>query len=110
MHVLQGEALDRRMDAVLDFVGAFAVNKSAVHRAAEDIARRLQDAGIEYAIAGGLSLGVHGFMRATEDVDVIVTREGLDAFKEQWPGRGYDNLRAGGKPVRDTQTTSESTS
>ncbi|MBK7153777.1 MAG: hypothetical protein IPL19_09805 [Sandaracinaceae bacterium] len=76
MHILQGEALDRRMDEVLDFVGAFFVNKSSVHLAAEDLARRLQESGIEYAIAGGLSLGVHG--------------------------RGYVNLRAGGKPVRDT--------
>jgi len=101
MQVLQGEALDRRVDAVLDFVGAFFMNKSAVHLAAEDIARRLQEAGIDYAIAGALSLGVHGFVRATEDVDVIVTREGLEVFKQHWLGRGYVNVRAGGRPVRD---------
>ncbi len=99
MHILQGEALDRRMDEVLDFVGAFFVNKSSVHLAAEDLARRLQESGIEYAIAGGLSLGVHGFVRARK---ASSSREPLDAFKERWLGRGYVNLRAGGKPVRDT--------
>lgn len=110
MHILQGEALDRRMDEVLDFVGAFFVNKSSVHLAAEDLARRLQESGIEYAIAGGLSLGVHGFVRATEDVDVIVSRAGLDAFKERWLGREYVNLRAGASPSATQRTTSGSTS
>jgi hypothetical protein len=99
---LRGEALDRRMDEVLSFLGAFFMKESPVHLAAEEIARHLQDAGIDYAIAGALSLGVHGFVRATEDVDVIVTREGLAKFKERWLGRGYVNVRAGGKPVRDT--------
>ena len=102
MEALQGESLDRRVDAVLDFLGAYFMNKSPVHLAAEEIARHLDEAGIDYAIAGALSLGVHGFVRATEDVDIIVTREGLDAFKERWLGRGYVNVRAGGKPVRDT--------
>jgi hypothetical protein len=99
---LQGEALDQRVDAVLDFLGAYFMNKSPVHLAAEELARHLEEAGIDYAIAGALSLGVHGFVRATEDVDVIVTREGLEQFKERWLGRGYVNLRAGGKAVRDT--------
>lgn len=90
------------MDAVLEFLGAYFMNKSPVHLAAEEIARRLQEGGIDYTIAEALSLGVHGFVRATEDVDVIVTREGLEKYKERWLGRGYVNVRPGGKPVRDT--------
>jgi hypothetical protein len=102
MLVVQGEELDRRVDAVLDFLGGYFMNKSPVHQAAQDIARRLEEAGIDYAIAGALSLGVYGFVRATEDVDILITRDGLDKFKERWVGRGYVSLRAGGKPVRDT--------
>jgi hypothetical protein len=102
MQELHGEALDARMDAVLSFLGAYFMEQSPVHLAAEEIARHLEEAGIDYAIAGALSLGVHGFVRATEDVDVIVTREGLEKFKERWLGRGYVNLRPEGKPVRDT--------
>jgi hypothetical protein len=102
MQALEGDALDRRMDDVLSFLGAYFMNKSPVHQAAEAIAHHLQEAGIDYAIAGALSLAAHGFVRATEDVDVIVTREGLEKFKERWLGRGYVNVRAGGKPVRDT--------
>ena len=44
---------------------------------------------------------MHGFRRATEDVDVLITREGLARFKEEWLGRGYVELRSGGKAVRD---------
>ncbi|MBK8258432.1 MAG: hypothetical protein IPK82_37940 [Polyangiaceae bacterium] len=102
METLKGEALDRRMDAVLGFLGDFFMSKSPVHLAAEEVARHLEEAGIDYAIAGALSLGAHGLVRATEDVDIIITRDGLERFKEQWLGRGYVNLRAGGKPVRDT--------
>ena len=99
---LEGEALDRRVDAVLDFLGDYFMSKSPVHQAADEIAAHLEEAGIDYAIAGALALGVHGFVRATEDVHVIVTREGLERFKDRWLGRGYVNVRAGGKPVRDT--------
>jgi hypothetical protein len=99
---LQGEALDHRVDAVLDFLGEYFTQKSRVHLAAEMIARHLEDADIDYAIAGALSLGVHGFVRATEGVDVIVTHDGLEKFKERWLGRGYVHLRAGGKAVWDT--------
>ena len=90
------------MDAVLGRAGAFFMGRSPVHQAAEEIARRLEAAGIDYAVAGALSLGYHGLMRTTEVVEVLITTQGLARFKEEWLGRGYVNLRAGGKPVRDT--------
>ena len=101
MATLQGAALDRRVVAELGELEAFFMGTSKIHRAAEDLARRLDDAGIDYAIAGAIALGVHGFRRATEDVDVLITREGLAKFKAEWVGRGYVELRSGGKPVRD---------
>lgn len=33
---------------------------------------RLLDAGIEYALCGGLALGIHGHPRATVDVDILI--------------------------------------
>src|SRR5438093_1517258 len=80
----------------LDSMGAYFVGNSPLDRAATDIAARLREMGIGYAIAGALSIAVHGFKRVTEDVDVLITREGLDRFKERWLGRGYVNLRPGG--------------
>jgi len=98
---LRGRELEQRFEAVLDQVGSFFMGGSPVQKAAEQIARRLSEAGIDYAIAGALALGVHGFVRATEDVDILITRDGLARFKEAWLGRGYVNVRPGGKAVRD---------
>ncbi len=99
---LVGEALDRRMDLVLHQIGTFFMAQSPVHRAAEQVARLLEEMKVAYAISGALALGLYGFVRATEDVDVLLTPEGLRRFKEEWLGRGYVNLRPGGKAVRDT--------
>ena len=70
--------------------------------AAAAIAGRLAEAGIDYAIAGAIALGEHGFKRLTVDVDILIRREGLDRFKAEWLGRGYVEVRPGGKAVRDT--------
>lgn len=78
------------------------MGESPVQKAAQGIARLLEGAGIDCAIAGALRLGAHGLVRATEDVDVLVTREGLERFKSAWLGRDDVNLRPGGKAVRDT--------
>ena len=79
------------------------MKKSPVHRAAEEITRRLEAAGIDYALAGAVSLGVYGYVRATDDVDIIITKQGLAAFKDRWVGLGYANVFKGGKSVRDTE-------
>lgn len=86
----------------LEQLGAYFMGTSPLHTAARDISKHLEDAGIDYVIAGALCLNAHGVMRATEDIDIIVTREGLERFKAAWLGRGYVELRPGGKPVRDT--------
>jgi hypothetical protein len=88
----------------LEQLGTYFMGTSPLHKAALELSRHLEEAGIDYAIAGALCLNAHGVMRATEDVDVVITREGLEQFKSAWLGRGYVELRAGGKPVRDTAT------
>lgn len=36
------------------------------------VARYLEEAGVDYALVGGYALGVHGFNRFTEDIDILV--------------------------------------
>jgi len=86
----------------LEQLGSYFMGTSPLHKAAHEISRLLDEAGIDHVIAGALCLNAHGVMRATEDVDVLITREGLERFKAMWLGRGYVELRPGGKPVRDT--------
>jgi hypothetical protein len=94
--------VDRRTDALLEEAEAYFMGEGGVHGAAAAIAERLTEAGIDYAIAGAIALGEHGFKRLTVDVDVLIRREGLERFKAQWLGRGYLEVRPGGKAVRDT--------
>ena len=94
----------RGMDQVLREADEYFMSVSKVHKTARDLTRRLRDEGIDFAIAGALALNAHGVIRMTEDVDILITREGLDRFKNAWLGRGYIELRPGGKPVRDAET------
>jgi hypothetical protein len=95
--------LAQSLATALAKIGAFFVNESPIQGAAHAIARHLDDLGIGYAIAGAVCLGAHGVLRATEDVDVLLTPRGLERFKAEWLGRGYADLRPGGKAVRDTE-------
>jgi len=78
--------LAQNLDTALAKIGAFFVNESPIQGAARAIARRLDDLGIGYAIAGALCLGAHGVVRATEDVDILVAPPGLERFKAEWLG------------------------
>jgi hypothetical protein len=77
--------------------------KSAVQDALGRIARRLDNLGIPYAIAGGMALFQHGFRRFTEDVDILVSRHGLKAIHAHLEGLGYVPPFTGSKNLRDTE-------
>src|SRR5437763_6856256 len=78
--------------------------ESAVHKALFKITKRLSDLGIPYAVVGGMALFFHGYRRFTEDVDLLVTREGLRKVHESLEGRGYLPPFTGSKHLRDTDT------
>lgn len=77
--------------------------ESAVHKTLEKIARRLEDLRIPYAIAGGMALFFHGYRRFTEDLDILVTPEGLAEIHRCLEGLGYLPLFTGSKNLRDTE-------
>lgn len=79
-------------------------DRSAVQDTLRRIAKRLSELGIPYAISGGMALFHHGLRRFTEDVDVLVSREGLQAIHAQLSGLGYLPTFPGAKNLRDTQT------
>ena len=81
----------------------YQMGHSKLHEAAAALARILQDSGVPYAVAGALALAVHGRVRLTTDVDILIRREDLAAFKSDWLGRGYVEVTAGLKAIRDTQ-------
>lgn len=76
-----------------------------VYETVKMLAKDLDDAGIEYAIIGGMALNAHGYRRETVDVDVLVRPEGLDEFRNRLVGRGYVGTFPGArKSFRNTRT------
>jgi hypothetical protein len=76
---------------------------SAVHQALRKIIAKLDELGIPYAVAGGMALFLHGFRRFTEDVDILVTRDGLEEIHRRLEGLGYLPPFTGSKHLRDME-------
>jgi hypothetical protein len=53
---------------VLDFVGAFFMGDSPVHRALVSIGQRLDESDVPFVLVGGMAVNAHGHRRTTEDV------------------------------------------
>jgi hypothetical protein len=77
--------------------------QSAVHESLRRIAKRLDELGIPYALAGGMAMFLHGYRRFTEDVDILVTGEALRTIHEKLDGLGYLPPFQGSKNLRDTE-------
>jgi len=97
------ELLDRDRRWALDEGGLHFEGESLVQKTLRRIARRLEELDIPYAIAGGMALFAHGFKRFTQDVDILVTRDGLKAIHAHLEGRGYIPPFTGSKNLRDTE-------
>jgi hypothetical protein len=87
----------------LRFTEEFHMQRSPVHKALARLVRRLDDAAIPYAVIGAMALNGHGYVRATVDIDVLVTRDGLERFRTACLGRGYVERFDGSRGVRDTE-------
>lgn len=82
---------------------SFFMGQSDVQHALEKLARLLEADGIPYAILDGMALNAYGYRRVTVDVDVLLNREGLEAFRSKHLGLGYVQGSPGGKTLRDTE-------
>lgn len=92
-------------ELMLREAGAYFAGASALHIALKRLAQRLQAEGIAYALIGGLAMAEHGYARLTEDIDLVLTPAGLDAFSQRLVGRGYRPAFQGArKTFRDADT------
>jgi hypothetical protein len=82
----------------------FFAGKNEVQKTLKKITQRLQSHNIPHAVAGGMSLIRFGYLRNTDDVALLVTRDGLREIHEKLEGLGYKNLFTGSKGLRDAET------
>jgi len=54
----------------------------------ESLRRRLTAEGIPFVVIGALALRYYGYVRHTEDIDILTTRAGLDRIHATLVGRG----------------------
>ncbi len=72
--------------------------------ALESLRRRLSQESIPFAVIGALALRHYGYVRHTEDIDILVTPEGLEKLHARLVGQGL-TLRGAGlrKSLRETE-------
>ena len=55
------------------------------------IVETLERGGVEYALCGGMAVAVHGYVRATKDIDLLIPRASNTSWKAgvcrscRWP-------------------------
>ncbi len=66
------------------FMGQGKLNNTLAQVAAD-----LKQYGIDYMVIGAVALMAYGYPRFTEDIDLVLTPEGLEAFHQNLIGLGY---------------------
>jgi|ERR1044072_5321011 hypothetical protein len=74
------------------FMGEGSLNKTV-----EQLATDLEKHGIDYMVIGAVALLAHGYPRFTEDIDLVLTPEGLEVFHRELIGLGYVPASPGAK-------------
>jgi len=79
-----GQVADIYAEGLRYFMGEGTLNKTLTRLSAD-----LEEHGIDYAVIGAVALLAHGYARFTEDIDLVMTADGLRKFHEELVGLGY---------------------
>ena len=67
----------------------FFAGKGMLNNTLRRIVKDLEEKEIDYTVIGAVALNQHGYRRFTEDIDLLLTKAGLERFHEELVGRGY---------------------
>ncbi len=73
-------------------IGKFFQGMSLIHQAMNRIAAELDKANIPYALVGGMAVNAHRHHRTTDDLDILLTPEGLEKFRQRFVGQSFDMI------------------
>jgi hypothetical protein len=83
----------------------FFMGEGILNETRRRVANDLDKHEIIYAVISAVALNNYGYRRFTEDIDLILTADGLEKFRKQLVGRGYRPAFAGA--TRKFRTTEE---
>jgi hypothetical protein len=67
----------------------YFMGEGTLNRTLTRLANDLDERSIDYIVIGAVALLAHGYPRFTEDIDLVMTSEGLQKFHEELVGLGY---------------------
>ena len=67
----------------------FFMGEGILNETLRRVAKDLENHAIDYIVIGAVALNSHGYRRFTEDIDLILTREGLAKFQAELVCLGY---------------------
>lgn len=79
----------RVWDRIKD-VDMFFQKNDPVHKTLRRTIKNLEKAKIPYALVGGMAVNLHGHRRTTNDVDILITAEGLAEFRKRFVPKHYE--------------------
>ena len=79
-----GQVADIYAEGLRYFMGKGTLNKTLTRLSTD-----LEEHGIDYVVIGAVALLAHGYPRFTEDIDLVMTADGLRKFHDELVGLGY---------------------
>jgi hypothetical protein len=67
----------------------FFAGKGMLNETLRRIVKDLENRGIEYSVIGAVALNNHGYRRFTEDIELLLAKEGLEKFRNELVGLDY---------------------
>jgi hypothetical protein len=83
----------------------FFMGEGILNETLRRVAKDLENHAIDYSVIGAVALNQYGYRRFTEDIDLLLTKEGLEKFRNEFVGRGYRPAFEGA--TRKFRTTAE---
>jgi hypothetical protein len=80
----------RRVGGFIKDVDMFFQKNDPVHKTLRRTIKNLEKAKIPYALMGGMAVNLHGYRRTTNDVDILLTAEGLAEFQKRFVPKDYE--------------------
>jgi hypothetical protein len=71
-------------------ISKFFEGRDQVHKTLRRVVKRLEKAGIPYAVVGGMAVIAHRYVRTTGDVDILLTADGFAEFKRLLVPKHYE--------------------